>query len=85
MLFTIVVFSLLNSERFVTSTFSRTEILTISLTFAMNVMVLPYVLNREQISRSLQLRVPIELLAIFHAAKLLVCLKRALNEKTCCL
>ena len=66
-----------NSVRFVTSTFSKTETLTISLIFAMNLMVLPYVLNHQQISRSLQLkRVPIELLAIFHTTKLLICLKQ---------
>ena len=45
MSFAIVVFSLLNSVRFATSTFSKTETLTISLMFAMNVIVLPYVLR----------------------------------------
>ena len=45
MSFAIVAFSPLNNVRFVTSTFSKTETLTISLMFAMNVMVLPYVLR----------------------------------------
>ena len=77
MSFAIVVFSLLNCMRFVTSTFSKTETLISSFMFAINVMVLPCVLNHQQISRLLQLkRVPIELLAIFHTIKLLVCLKQ---------
>ena len=40
-----VVFFLINSATFVTSTFSKTETLTIYLMFALNVMVLPYKLN----------------------------------------
>ena len=39
------------SKQFVTSTFSKTETLIISLMFVMNVMVLPYVLSQSQISK----------------------------------
>ena len=41
-----LVWNLLNGVTFVTSAFSKTETLTSSLMFVINVMVLPYVLNQ---------------------------------------
>ena len=51
MSFAIIVFSVLKSVRFVTSTFTKSETLTISLMFAMNVILLPSVLNHWKKSR----------------------------------
>ena len=51
MSFAITVFSILNSVRFVTSTFTKTETSTISPMFSMNVILLPSVLNYWEKSR----------------------------------
>ena len=51
MLFATTVFSILNSVKFVTPTFTKTEALTISLMFVMNVILLLSILSNWEKSK----------------------------------
>ena len=72
-----LVWILLKSVTFITSTLSKTETFYISLLFAMDAMMLHYVLYHYRILKLFQLKTkPIESLAICCMMKVIVCLNQ---------